>query len=322
MQKIAITMGDPAGVGPELCLKLLNDPRVTEVCQPTLFGDLGVLQRVNDVLQERGEAAYPLPETMVDCRTIEADEVQPGEISAECGKASYRYVDTAIRAALSGDVAAVVTAPIHKEAFHAAGIPYPGHTEMFVDKTGAKQHCMMLSSPEVTAALVTAHVGYRDVPGLLSVERVVEVIRLAARAMTKLRGHQAKLIVCGLNPHAGEHGLFGDGEEEKFIRPAVEIARSEGLEVEGPLPPDTAFLPDRLAWADAHVCMYHDQGLIPMKMLGFERGVNVTLGLPIVRTSVDHGTAMDIAWTGKASVESFVQAVLMAVALSVGQDLS
>ncbi|MGD9125964.1 MAG: 4-hydroxythreonine-4-phosphate dehydrogenase PdxA [Planctomycetia bacterium] len=315
MKRIAITMGDPAGVGPELCLKLFNDPRVTDVCRPVLYGDLNVLQRVSDVLQERGEAAYPLPESVVDCRAIEANDFRPGKISAECGKASYRYIDTAIRAAMAEEVAAVVTAPIHKEALHAAGVPYPGHTEMFVDKTGAKEHCMMLSSAEVTAALVTAHVGYGDVPGLLSVERILEVIRLAFAAMTKLRGHRAKLIVCGLNPHAGEHGLFGNGEEERFIRPAVVMARSEGIEVEGPLPPDTAFLPDRLAWADAHVCMYHDQGLIPMKMLGFERGVNVTLGLPIVRTSVDHGTAMDIAWTGKASVESFVQAVLMAVAL-------
>lgn len=311
-------MGDPAGVGPELCLKLFADPRVTKVCQPILFGDVCVLQRVNEVLQEQGETAYPLPETIVDCRAIEIDDVSPGKVSADCGRASYQYIDTAIRAALSGDVAGVVTAPIHKEAIHLAGIPYPGHTEMFVDKTGAKQHCMMLSSPKVTAALVTAHVGYHEVPGLLSVDRIVEVIRLASDAMTKIRGHKARLLVCGLNPHAGEQGLFGDGEEEKFIRTAVEIARSEGVDIEGPLPPDTAFLPARLDWADAHICMYHDQGLIPMKMLGFDQGVNITLGLPIVRTSVDHGTAMDIAWTGKASVESFVQAVLMAVALGVG----
>ena len=308
-------MGDPAGVGPELCLKLFADPRVKEACQPVLFGDTGVLRRVRDHLHQHGETSYHLPESIVDCRAIEAEMVRPGTVSAECGWASYKYIETAIRAALHDDVTAVVTAPIHKEALHLAGVPYPGHTEMFVDKTGAERHCMMLSSPEVTAALVTTHVGYRDVPGLLSVERIVEVIQLAADAMTKIRGHKAKILVCGLNPHAGEHGLFGDGEEEKFIRPAVEQAREEGIDVEGPLPPDTAFLPERLAWADAHVCMYHDQGLIPMKMLGFDRGVNITLGLPIVRTSVDHGTAMDIAWTGKAKVESFVQAVLMAVAL-------
>lgn len=313
--KIAITMGDPAGVGPELCLKLLADPRVTQACEPVLFGDTSVLQRVRDVLQKHGQPVYPIPDAMVDRHAIDAAVVQPGKVSAECGQASYQYIDAAIRAALDGDVVGVVTAPIHKEALHMAGVPYPGHTEMFVDKTGATRHCMMLSSPEITAALVTAHVGYRDVPGLLSVERIVEVIQLAAEAMTKIRGHKARILVCGLNPHAGEHGLFGDGEEEYFIRPAVELARKEGIDVEGPLPPDTAFLPDRLAWADAHVCMYHDQGLIPMKMLGFDRGVNITLGLPFVRTSVDHGTAMDIAWTGKAKVESFVQAVLMAVAL-------
>ncbi len=321
-------MGDPAGIGPELCLRLLQDAEVAKLATPIVFGDAGVLRRVarHCGLPEPARIIGPaewqaiggeIREPAVwDLDAIAADAVQPGLVSAATGRASYRYIEAAISAALAGQVAAVATGPIHKEALHAAGIPFPGHTEIFAARTGAARSCMMLTSNEITCSLVTTHVGYRDVPGQLSVERIAEVIELTAEAMRRIRGRPPKLVVCGLNPHAGEHGLFGVGEEEQWIAPAVAAARRRGIDVEGPLPPDTAFLPARRQATDAYVCMYHDQGLIPLKALAFDTAVNVTLGLPIVRTSVDHGTALDIAWTGRAQVRSLVEAVLLAARLA------
>lgn len=330
LPRIAVTMGDPAGVGPELCLRLLQDAEVAKQAVPIVFGDAGVLRRVarHCGLPEPAHVIRPNARQSVgpatrqpavwDLEAIAADAVQPGSVSAATGQASYQYIEAAIAAALSGQVAAVATAPIHKEALHAAGIPYPGHTEIFAARTGARRSCMMLTSSTITCSLVTTHIGYRDVPGHLSVERILEVIELTAGAMRQLRGRPPKLVVCGLNPHAGEHGLFGAGEEERWIAPAVVAARQQGIDVEGPLPPDTAFLPARRQATDAFVCMYHDQGLIPLKALAFDTAVNVTLGLPIIRTSVDHGTALDIAWTGRAQVSSLVQAVLLAARLLPG----
>ncbi|MCU0981362.1 MAG: 4-hydroxythreonine-4-phosphate dehydrogenase PdxA [Pirellulaceae bacterium] len=331
LPRIAVTMGDPAGVGPELCLRLLQDAAVARQATPLVFGDAGVLRRVAQ------QCGLPEPSLVVepswwrqngrelrqgavlDLQAIAADELRPGRVDAATGQASYRYVEAAISAALSGMVAAVATGPIHKEALHAAGIPYPGHTEIFAAQTGAARSCMMLTSSQITCSLVTTHIGYRDVPGQLSVERILEVIELTAEAMQRIRGKPARLTVCGLNPHAGEHGLFGDGEEERIIAPAVAAARQRAYDVQGPLPPDTAFLPPRRQITDAFVCMYHDQGLIPLKALAFDTAVNVTLGLPIVRTSVDHGTALDIAWTGRAQASSLVQAVLLAARLAAGR---
>lgn len=175
---------------------------------------------------------------------------------------------------------------------------------------------MMLTAPGITCSLVTVHVGYRDVPALLTVERILDTIELTAAAMERIRGRPPRLLVCGLNPHAGEHGLFGDHEEERIIEPAIAAARAKGISIIGPLPPDTAFLPKHRAGADAYVCMYHDQGLIPLKALAFEEAVNVTLGLPIIRTSVDHGTAFDIAWTGQADASSLIHAVTLAATLA------
>jgi 4-hydroxythreonine-4-phosphate dehydrogenase len=184
------------------------------------------------------------------------------------------------------------------------------------DRTKTDRYCMMLTSEEVTCSLVTVHVGLCDVPRLLSVERIVEVIELTDAAMRAARGRPARLTVCGLNPHAGEHGLFGNGEEERLIGPAIAIAQQRGIDVDGPLPPDTAFLPAKRHVTDAYVCMYHDQGLIPLKALAFDSAINVTLGLPFVRTSVDHGTALDIAWQGKASLTSMLHAVEWAARLA------
>jgi 4-hydroxythreonine-4-phosphate dehydrogenase len=317
--RLAITQGDPAGVGPELALRTLQHPDVLDICVPIVFGDLSVLQRVaerlkleitadrftlNDENWKRGECP-----AIVDFGHESLGGIEPGHVDARTGAASYAYVKRAIEAAMDAVVDGIVTGPIHKEAFHAAGVPYPGHTEMLADLTRCGRYCMTLTSDELTCSLVTAHVGLRDVPGLLTTARILEVIELTAEAMERLHARAPRLTVCGLNPHAGEHGLFGGGEEERIIVPAIHQARLAGWDVVGPLPPDTAFVAARRRQTDAYVCMYHDQGLIPLKALAFETGINVTLGLPIVRTSVDHGTALDIAWQGKADFSSMRSAV-------------
>ena len=328
LPRVAITMGDPAGVGPELCLRLLRDEYVNSICWPAVVGDAGVLVRVALELDGPMPPAVVTREkwwenwqqitgpVVIDLEAIRASEIEPGKVSAECGKAAYEYVNFATDEALATRVDAIATGPLHKEALHAAGVPFPGHTEILAARTGAARHCMMLTAEAITCGLVTVHVGYRDVPALLTVESVRDTIELTAEAMRRIRGREPRLLVCGLNPHAGEHGRFGDREEERIIAPAIEGARAAGIDVRGPLPPDTAFLPKYRAACDAYVCMYHDQGLIPLKALAFEGAVNVTLGLPIVRTSVDHGTAFDIAWQGTADVSSFVQAVKLAAKLS------
>ena len=242
--------------------------------------------------------------------------VVPGTIDARYGRASYAYVLEAIDRALAGEVAAIVTGPIQKESWHAAGIGFPGHTELLAERTGASNVRMMLTAEAISCVLVTVHVGYADVPGLLTSQGVLDSIRKAHQAVSRIRRCDARVSVCGLNPHAGESGLFGNREEEHIITPAIRQAAEEGIRVLGPLPPDTAFTARRRAETDVYVCMYHDQGLIPLKTLAFDDAVNVTLGLPIVRTSVDHGTAMDIAWQGIASHRSLVEAIRLAVQLS------
>ncbi len=320
-------MGDPAGVGPELCLRLLRHPEVLSVCWPAVIGDAGVLLSVATELNWPAFPAVVTPDVwwhraheltgpvVIDLEAIRASKIEPGKVSAACGKAAYDYVNFAIDEALAGRVDAITTGPLHKEALHEAGIPFPGHTEILASRTNAERSCMMLTAEAITCSLVTVHVGYREVPALLTTERVRDTIELTAEAMRRIRGREPRLLVCGLNPHAGESGLFGEREEELIIAPAIDAARGAGIDVRGPLPPDTAFLPKYRARCDAYVCMYHDQGLIPLKAIAFEDAVNVTLGLPIVRTSVDHGTAFDIAWKGVADVSSFVQAVKLAVKL-------
>jgi 4-hydroxythreonine-4-phosphate dehydrogenase len=328
LPRIAITMGDPAGVGPEVCLKLLAEPGIGEVCTPIVFGDFGVFCRVAE------HCRLPLPERVVTpdhwreaCREIDAPAVldlgmidaagvQPGVVDAVTGAESYHYIEAAIVAALAGEVDAVTTGPINKEALRWAGIPYPGHTEIFAARTKADRSCMMLTCDELTCSFVTTHVGYRDVPALLNVERIVDVIVLTHDALRRLHGREPRLAICGLNPHGGEHGLFGDREEERLIAPAAEVARSLGITIDGPLPPDTAFLRERRRETDGYICMYHDQGHILLKALAFDTAVNVTLGLPIIRTSVDHGTALSLAGTGKARAESLSAAVDLAGALA------
>ena len=221
----------------------------------------------------------------------------------------------AIEDALAHKVNAVATGPINKRAWELAGVQQPGHTELFAERCGTDDFCMMMTAPQLSCSLVTCHVGLGEVPRLLTVNRIATVIQLTRESLRALRGHEPRLVVLGFNPHAGEDGLFGNGEEEKLIKPAIELARENGTMVEGPVPPDTAFLPRRLERTDGHICMYHDQGLIPFKALAFDTGVNTTLGLPIIRTSVDHGTALDIAWQGIADPTSMIAAIELAVQL-------
>jgi 4-hydroxythreonine-4-phosphate dehydrogenase len=328
LPRIAVTMGDPAGIGPEVCLHLLASDEISRACIPIVFGDVAVLSRVAEAAklplrsavitadQWRANWAKIDRPTILDLRAIDAVSVTAGQVSAATGRAAFTYIERAIEAALAKQVAGVSTAPINKEALHAAGIKYPGHTEIFADRTSAPRSCMMQYSEEITCTFVTVHVGYRDVPALLTKERIVDVIELTAEGLERLRGRKPKIVVCGLNPHAGEHGLFGDREEERIIIPAIEAARAKGIAIEGPLPPDTAFLPWKRKATDAFVCMYHDQGHIPVKALAFDSAVNTTLGLPIIRTSVDHGTACDIAWQGKANPNSIFAAVRLALRLA------
>jgi 4-hydroxythreonine-4-phosphate dehydrogenase len=251
---------------------------------------------------------------------LNRDGFTPGITSDKTGSAAYHYIEKSLELAMAGSVDAVTTAPLNKEALHAAGIRFPGHTEIFTEKTGSTKTCMLQYSEEIRAGFVTVHCGYHEVPGLLSRERILDVILLTGEAVRRIRGGEPRLVVLGLNPHAGEHGLFGQGEEERFISPAIADARALGWDIEGPVPPDTAFLPEKRRTTGAYVCMYHDQGHIPLKALAFDSAVNITLGLPIIRTSVDHGTACDIAWQGKASPGSLLEAVRLAARLSQNQD--
>ena len=328
LPRIAVTMGDPAGVGPEICLRLLANVEIARECVPIVFGDVGVLRRVS------GKVGVPFNapiisksdwakvcggvsvSSVLDLQCVDANAVTPGKVSAACGDAAFRYVTASIEAGLKGEVAAVSTAPLNKEAMHASGHKYPGHTEIFAERMRAERSCMMQYSEEITCSFVTVHVGYAEVPALLTSARILDVIELTAAALRRIRGRESKLLVCGLNPHAGENGLFGNREEERFIIPAIDEARKRGFDVTGPVPPDTAFTPARRKEFDAVVCMYHDQGHIPVTMIAFESAVNTTLGLPVTRTSVDHGTAFDIAWQGKANPSSLYAAVRLAAKLA------
>lgn len=302
---LIITQGDPAGIGPELALKILADPPCENLKVIACRRHLASIAAFLDLpFQDDHIIDLPLK-----------GSIKMGEISAIAGAHSFDCLEAAVEGAMAGTYAAVITNPIHKEAWHRAGKPYPAHTEYLVEKTASASHAMMLTSEEITCSLVTTHVSLTSVPGLLNEARMLEVIRLTHQAMSAIRGRPARLAMPGLNPHAGEGGLFGR-EEIDLIIPVLEKARAMGIEILGPLSPDTAFLPSVRKDIDAYVCLYHDQGLIPLKTLAFDLGVNVTLGLPIIRTSVDHGTAFDIAGKGLASVTSLIEATLLAQKLA------
>jgi 4-hydroxythreonine-4-phosphate dehydrogenase len=309
--RIAITMGDPAGVGPEVVVKALALPVVTEMCDPVVIGDTARLQLAASIC---GVALDPAIEV------IDVGEVSPdlpwGVLSADAGEAAYRYIERAAQMAIAGEVQAICTAPLNKEALHAAGHMFPGHTELLAHLTGTGEVSMMLEAPGLRVVHVTTHIGIIDAIAKIEPGLVARTIRRADETLRRAGIAAPRLAVCGINPHAGENGLFGHGEEASKIDPAIAAVRAEGIDAIGPLPADTLFFRARRGDFDCVVAMYHDQGHGPVKVLGLEAGVNITIGLPVVRTSVDHGTAFDIAGTGAADERSMVEALKQAVNLA------
>ncbi len=309
-------MGDPNGVGPEIVLKALKELRDGkdgwgEEIYPVLYASKEVMQRAEELV------GYVEGYDIEDVAGFDVTDLKPGEVDAKAGEASLKCIRAAVTDALKGKIDAVVTAPISKEAISLAGSPYPGHTEMIRDLTNSPYAIMLFDGPLFKVVLVTIHVSLSEVPSLITKERVLRTVEICEKDMReKFAIDSPRIAVCGLNPHAGEGGAFGD-EEIKSILPAIREARSKGINIEGPFPADTLFykLFENRCW-DVVVAMYHDQGLIPFKMLSFDTGVNVTLGIPIIRTSPDHGTAFDIAWRGKANPRSMLESIKLATRLS------
>ena len=325
---IAISMGDPAGVGPEVMAKALARDDVWECCRPLVVGDVAVLERAiglvgasltSRVVANAGDARYDssAPD-VVNLSNVDIESLAWGQVSAAAGRASAEYVKVAAELALGGDVDGIATGPINKAALKAAGIPYIGHTEMLADLAGEQRVTTMLATRDLRVVHVTRHVPLGGVAAYITKDRVLETIRLTDTGLRGMGIQQPRLAVAALNPHGGDEGLIGR-EEIDAIGPAVELARVEGIEASGPFPADSVFFRAIRGEFDAVVAMYHDQGHIPIKTHGFELSVTVTLGLPIVRTSVDHGTAFDIAWQGRASEESMVEAVRLAAQLAIGR---
>lgn len=283
--RIGITVGDPAGIGPEIARKAAGDPDVLAVCEPVLYGP---------------------PDSVT---------FAPGILSSDAGRAAYDAICTAVADALAGRIVGIATAPVNKSAFAAAGLPWKGHTDLLGHLTGSDQVAMMFWSEPLKVVLATVHVALADVPLTLTRELLDGVIDLTAQALPRFGIAAPRLALAGLNPHAGEDGLMGD-EEQQVLRPAVDAARARGIAISGPIPGDTVFVRSTRGEFDAVIACYHDQGLIPVKLLAFGQAVNVTLGLPIVRTSVDHGTAFDIAGRGVADHGSMVAAVVLAAKLA------
>ena len=320
MQKpLIITMGDPTGIGPEIIIKALLEGQLAQLEYPLLLaGDGAVLKRAAglfDVVAKITDDSLTVKETAVQFKNLTdlpAADLNYGEPDQACGRAMVTYIDWAADQCLAGEAVGMVTAPINKKAINDAGIDFPGHTEMLADRCGVEKVVMMLAGDKLRVCLATTHLPLDAVAANLSSEAILETIRITDRSLRCQFGlKNPRLAVLGLNPHAGESGLFGN-EERQIISPAIDQAKAEGIEASGPHSADTLFHFAVAGHYDAVVCMYHDQGLIPLKLLHFEDGVNVTLGLPIVRTSVDHGTAYDLAGSGKASCASLVAAIRMA----------
>ena len=325
--RLALTLGDCAGIGPELALRALASPDLAGVCQLCVYGNRQILERVS------AASGIPLPKTVVvlsperiaeapldrhlllDFPFETAGTLVPGAVQATCGAMAYTWICASVRDIQRGAAAALVTAPINKEALHVAGVNFPGHTEILAHLTDTPEPCMAFYSPGLIVSLATIHEALSDVPRLLSTTSLLRTIRLTHTACLGLGIAAPRIGVLALNPHAGEHGLFG-AEEAAVIIPAINQANGEGIDADGPLVPDIAFTwlgkSPAMPPFDAYVAMYHDQGLIPFKMVAFDTGVNVTLGLPLIRTSPDHGTAFNLAWQGKASPSSLFSAITLA----------
>lgn len=310
--KIAVTLGDPAGVGGEVILKALADPEIASLAELLVIGDRSAIRAAE---QSTGINFDKLGVKLHECRALPLDEqVAYGALRPEYGKAAVRYVHDATLMCLNGEVDAMVTAPLNKEAVTLNGMHFSGHTEYIAELCGAKGSRMLLAGTKLSVIHVSTHVSLRNACNL-STERIVDTVELGNQAMKLLGTATPRIAVCGLNPHAGEHGLFGT-EDEEFIRPAVETCRARGIDCEGPVAADTIFFRAVRGSHDLIVAMYHDQGHIPMKLLDFEATVNVSLGIPIIRTSVDHGTAFDIAGKNLASEENMKAAIRMAVTMA------
>jgi 4-hydroxythreonine-4-phosphate dehydrogenase len=324
---LAVTMGDPAGVGPEVIAKALAATEVREQSRPLVVGDAGVMRvavkitgaplEVVPILEPEDARIEPGTLAVLDLGNVDLGALRRGVVDAAAGRVAIEAIWRAAELAVAGRVDALVTAPIHKEAARQAGLGFPGHTEALTHLCGLPpgSEAMMLASDHLRIAHVTTHRSIASVPDALTTERIAHVARLAAEACRLMEAPRARVALAALNPHAGEHGLFGD-EEERLIAPAREQLRAEGLDVDGPYPPDTIFHRAFEGEFDAVVAMYHDQGHVAMKMVCFDDGVNVTLGLPIIRTSVDHGTAFDIAGTGTAREVNMLSALRMAARMA------
>lgn len=334
---IGITMGDPASIGPEISLKALNDISLYEKCKPVIIGDVSVMEKAKEytglnhlkihAIKNISEALFTYGTIDVyDMELIDVNELELGKVSAIAGNAAFQYVKKVIELAMNNEIDATVTNALNKEAINVAGHHFSGHTEIYAHYTDTKKYTMMLAHENLRVVHVSTHVSLREACDRCKKERVYEVIKIADEACKKLGIENPKIGVAGLNPHCGENGLFGTEEIDEII-PAIEKAQKENINVEGPIPPDTIFSKARGGWYDIVVAMYHDQGHIPLKLVGFVynqkekkweavAGVNITLGLPIIRTSVDHGTAFDQAGTGKASELSLLNAIDYGITLA------
>jgi 4-hydroxythreonine-4-phosphate dehydrogenase len=321
--RLLFTLGDVAGIGPEIVARAW--PQLHALCRPIVVGDPSWLRRGLDLVQSSAtvhEIAHPSEATpnggSIPCICAteqELNNVVPGKVHAAAGRAAYDFLCRAIDWTLDGSADGIVTAPLHKEGLHAAGLHYPGHTEILAERTGVHAFAMVLAVPGLAVAHVTLHMALRDVFRHLSGAAVREKAHLLDRLLTRLHGRRPRLGVAALNPHASDGGLFGN-EERELIAPAVELASAEGVDVSGPWPADTLFVRARAGQFDGIVAMYHDQGHIALKLLGRGRAVNISAGLPIVRTSVAHGTAYDIAGKGVAEAESLIEAARIAALLA------
>ena len=323
---LAITLGDPAGIGPEVILKALAHADVFAQCRPLVIGDRRILERAAgwlgrplppvEVIDDPATGVYASGTlSLLDLHNADPAEIAVGQVAAAAGRAAVEYVFRACDLAMAGVVDGIVTAPLNKGAMRKAGFHYPGHTELLAERTGAERISMLLVGPKLRVVHVSTHVSLAEAIRRVTTERVLEVIGLAQHSCAALGIPQPRIAVAGLNPHASENGLFGKQEAEQ-VQPAIELARQKGWTVSDPQPPDTVFLRAVKGEFDIVVAMYHDQGHIPMKLLAFDSGVNVSIGLPIIRTSVDHGTAFDIAGTGVAREESLLSALDVAVQMA------
>ena len=335
---IAITMGDPASIGPEITIKALGGhTELYDQCKPLVIGDAEIMRRARKMVGREDIEIHAVTDVkdalftpgtidVYDMKMVDADTLKIGEVSVEAGNAAFQYVKKAIEMAMAGEADGTVTNALNKEAMNLAGHHFSGHTEIYAHYTGTKKYCMMLAHQNMRVTHVSTHVSLREACDRVKKDRVLDVIRMSHEACKDLGIEHPRVAVAGLNPHCGEGGLFGD-EEIREIAPAIEAARAEGIDASGPFPPDSIFSKLRGGWYDIVVCMYHDQGHIPLKVVGFVynqkegkwdavEGINLTLGLPIVRVSVDHGTAFDQAGTGMANELSLMNAIDYGVRLS------